>query len=461
MSERYSRLFALSENLYAVGSPVVIAAGTLLKDNQTGRIVAQLKFRSISSKTIKAVKVRLDLFDTAGSPIAESAVFDYLDLSASRDSEFGQKTPVPVPDNKARSYKAAVTEVVFADKSIWTATGGTWEPLSNPAPLTISDPELLKQYQLRFGSNSRYSPTEEKGLWYCTCGALNHSGETCHVCCNALFELQTVDMAALEAEKAARLERKAKQAAEEKAAAAIQKKKNKKTLRTVLAAACALIAFLILLNTVFIPSIRYNNAIELIKSGNIVKAYEMLVLLGDYKDCTTQADAIYEQYKLEKIKTATIGDSVFWGSYEQDNNTINGKEEIEWIVLDKADGKILVISKYILDCHPFNDILAEVTWEDCTLREWLNNDFFNTAFTPAEQKIIPIVQLSVHNNEKEYLLDGNVTQDRVFLLSVTEKDKYFPTKEGAQPTEYAIYNGAHYAVRNLDALQTAAVTERS
>ena len=73
----------------------MIAAGTLLKDNQTGKIVAQLKFRCISDKIIKAVKVKLDLFDTADSPIAEPVVYDYLDLSASRDAEFGQKTPVP------------------------------------------------------------------------------------------------------------------------------------------------------------------------------------------------------------------------------------------------------------------------------------------------------------------------------------------------------------------------------
>ena len=76
MSERYSRLFTLPENLYAVGSPVVIAAGTLLKDNQTGKIVAQLKLKSISPKAIKAVKVRLDLFDTAGKPIDEPVVYD-------------------------------------------------------------------------------------------------------------------------------------------------------------------------------------------------------------------------------------------------------------------------------------------------------------------------------------------------------------------------------------------------
>ena len=121
MSERYSDVFTLQQNLYTVSSPVIIAAGKLLKDNQTGRIIAQLKFRSISNKSIKAVKVKLDLFDTAGNSIDEPVVFDYLDLSASRDMEFGQKTPVFVPEIRARSYMAAITEVVFADRSIWSA----------------------------------------------------------------------------------------------------------------------------------------------------------------------------------------------------------------------------------------------------------------------------------------------------------------------------------------------------
>ena len=52
MSERYSRLFSLSENLYAEGAPVLIAAGALLKDNETGKVLAQLKLRSISDKKI-------------------------------------------------------------------------------------------------------------------------------------------------------------------------------------------------------------------------------------------------------------------------------------------------------------------------------------------------------------------------------------------------------------------------
>ena len=182
MSERYSNVFTLPQNLYAVGSPVVIAAGTLLKDNQTGRIVAQLKFRSISNNIIKAVKVKLDLFDTAGNHITEPVMYDYLDLSASRDAEFGQKTPIPVSDNKARSYKGAVTEVVFGDKSVWTANDEPWEALSEPTLLLIDDSELLKQYQMRLGYNCKYNVMEEKDLWHCACRTWNHKGEECNLC---------------------------------------------------------------------------------------------------------------------------------------------------------------------------------------------------------------------------------------------------------------------------------------
>ncbi|MBP3696995.1 MAG: hypothetical protein J6J45_05560, partial [Clostridia bacterium] len=67
-----------------------------------------------------------------------------------------------------------------------------------------------------------------------------------------------------------------------------------------------------------------------------------------------------------------VGDYITFGSYEQDNDLSNGKEPIEWLVLDKQDGKVLVISKYALDAKPYNDEYVDVTWETCTLRSWLN-----------------------------------------------------------------------------------------
>ena len=261
MSERYSRLFALPENLYAVGSPVIIAAGTLLKDTQTGKIIAQLKLKSISTNAIKAVKVKLDLFDTAGNALEESVVHDYLDLNVVRDVEFGQKNPVMIPNVKARSYKASVTEVVFVDRSVWTANGGNWEPLSNPSRLAFADYELQRQYEIKFGGGSIYEVKAEKDLWYCSCGALNRDGEVCHVCHNTLLALQTLDISALEKEKDARLAEEARVAAErarkvaeeqavKEAAAKEAKKKTAKVLKIAISTICALCAIMLLITKV-------------------------------------------------------------------------------------------------------------------------------------------------------------------------------------------------------------------
>lgn len=224
MSERYLRLFSLPENLYAAGSPVIIAAGALLKDSQTARVIGQLKIRCISEKLIQAAKVRLDLFDTAGNPVGEPVRYDYLDLLASENAEFGQKTPIHIPNSNARSFKAAVTEVVFADKTVWTA-GEPWEPLPVPSPLPIDDPELRRQYQLNFGRDSQYEVAEEKGLWCCTCGAWNPRGKDCHQCGNSISALQSVNLAQLNAEKDARLAQEADRAAAEKAQSSAAKKR--------------------------------------------------------------------------------------------------------------------------------------------------------------------------------------------------------------------------------------------
>jgi len=335
MSERYSRLFTLPENLYAVGSPVVIAAGTLLKDNQTSKIVAQLKLRSISNKVIKAVKVSLNLFDTAGNPIGNAVDYEYLDLDVSRDTEFGQKNPVFVAESKARSYEVAVTEIVFSDRSVWIANVEAWEPLSRPVPLKISDPELLKQYKIRFGYRSTYEPKEEKDLWYCTCGELNRIGEGCH-CGNSLFELQTVDMVALEREKNERLSEESQQAAAEKAAAEAAKKKTVKVLMVVVSAVCAVIAVTLLTTKVIIPNNQYNKAVSLMDAGKYEEAIAAFEAMDGYKDSAEQIvnceDAIVaaEQARVasEKAEEAARKEAEYSAAYTAAENLLANGERV-------------------------------------------------------------------------------------------------------------------------------------
>ena len=116
----------------------------------------------------------------------------------------------------------------------------------------------------------------------------------------------------------------------------------------------------------------------------------------------------------------TIGSIVAFGRYEQDGNEENGPEEIEWIVLDVQDGKVLLLSKYGLEVKPYNTDHynpdhTEVTWETCTLRTWLNSTFLITAFTVFERKAIPAVTVVADKNPEDGTKAGKNTKDKIFL----------------------------------------------
>ena len=126
--------------------------------------------------------------------------------------------------------------------------------------------------------------------------------------------------------------------------------------------------------------------------------------------------------------TLDVGDSIVFGNYEQDNNLNNGKEGIEWIVLEVEDNRILLISKYTLDAKPYHNTLRNITWADCDLRVWLNNDFINEAFNESEQSAIifgNIDNKKEEGNPQWKTKGGNDTKDKVFLLSYFEAEKYF------------------------------------
>ena len=231
MSERFSKLFTLPESLYCAGAPVMIAAGAIQKDNETGRVFGQLKLRNIQDKGIKAVKVSLSPFDTAGKPLGGPIEHQYLDLSAPRDGEFGTKSAIKLADAGTRAFTVSVAEVVFADGSVWAGADGAWESLTPPAPLeeVLEDAELVKQYRLKYGQDCKYQTKRERDLWLCACGAVNREGERlCHCCGKDPAILSGADLPALKEERDQRLAEESKRAAEAKAAAEVQAKRMKK-----------------------------------------------------------------------------------------------------------------------------------------------------------------------------------------------------------------------------------------
>ena len=116
---------------------------------------------------------------------------------------------------------------------------------------------------------------------------------------------------------------------------------------------------------------------------------------------------------------------VIFGSYEQDGDTSNGKEPIEWVVLDENENGILLMSKYVLDSVRYNKTNIPITWEACTLRSWLNNDFYDVAFSEEEKSRIQTTHVVNDDNAYTGIEGGNDTEDKVFCLSVDEILKYY------------------------------------
>ena len=145
------------------------------------------------------------------------------------------------------------------------------------------------------------------------------------------------------------------------------------------------------------------------------------------------------------IKDALPGDTIDFGAFEQDNNPSNGKEGIEWLVLDRTDDKICVISKKALACHNFQDEFENTTWADSQMRIWLNTEFLDAAFSQYHQEMILETNVTAEKVSNYDTDPGEDTVDRLYLLSESEVKKYFPEEAEriCQPTVYAKVQGAY------------------
>ena len=213
-----------------------------------------------------------------------------------------------------------------------------------------------------------------------------------------------------------------------------RKKKVKRTILSVILVLCVLIAFIISLIFIIIPNNKYKDAVKMMDNENYDDAITVFDELDGYKDSESLLEKCYlEKYgdeKLNEIKNIKVGDTYVFGTYEQDNNKSNGKEPIEWIVLDKKDMSLLLISKYALDSYFY--YVAEtsnvgIKWENSSIREWLNDDFFSRAFNADEQAKI---QKTINKDD---------LNDKIFLLSTNEAKKYFSVgnERICEPTNYA------------------------
>ena len=189
----------------------------------------------------------------------------------------------------------------------------------------------------------------------------------------------------------------------------------------------------------------YRTAEKLRESGKYAEAYAIYLTIREYKDVEKiiANDAGITAMVAARIAEYQPGNYVTFGTYPQTKFGTN-KTPIEWLVLESDGETALLISRYALDCQPYNNKWKDITWERCTLRSWLNNEFYNCAFSAEEKKSILVSNVSADKNPSYSTNPGNATKDSVFLLSIVEANKYFANDEARMcaVTDYAIEQGA-------------------
>lgn len=188
------------------------------------------------------------------------------------------------------------------------------------------------------------------------------------------------------------------------------------------------------------------------------------------------------------LAEAEIGDLVCMGQFIQDEYQAQ-LSPIRWRVLDKEDGKVLLLSDKLLDSFAYNtnpaqEVLTDVTWENCSLRTFLNDESENgflSMFTEEERALILTTHLENKSANEELMAqwgsfedqgdklyselatqnrpDDPDTDDRVFLLSYQEILKYFgePTEPYTGDSGYpfsAMKCNADWIAYKTDAVQT-------
>ena len=146
----------------------------------------------------------------------------------------------------------------------------------------------------------------------------------------------------------------------------------------------------------------------------------------------------------ERLAKAEVGGEVFFGRYPYEKSSRT--QEIQWQVLKKEAGRILVISKFCLDKIPYHTEMTAIDWENCGLRRWLDGPFYQLAFTPEEQAMIPAVTLSNEPNPKYDTGGCRDTRDHVFALSLREAEELFASDEArlGYTTLYAQSRGFYF-----------------
>ncbi len=316
MSTSLKVILKQTQPFYQQGAPLLLEAHAMYQEEATGQLIAQLKWRNLSHKTVQAVNVILHCADSFGATLEETS-YQYMDVSAPSQAVFGTQNAIRVINERTRECTVSITDVSFTDGTIWRAIRGkTCEPLPNSIPQKFSG-ALFSQFERDLKSQGieearHYTPQTQDDLWQCGCGNWQKKAdETCIKCSATMAQiLKLSEPNALEmrleaynkAEEEKRIAMEKERLEQEKRDKALKKeqaakaKKNKCIGVIVTTIVVALVAVYVFVLT---PMIDYNEANTLLEEGKFDEATYAFNEMGDYSD--SKIKAMEAQYRKGKF----------------------------------------------------------------------------------------------------------------------------------------------------------------
>lgn len=142
---------------------------------------------------------------------------------------------------------------------------------------------------------------------------------------------------------------------------------------------------------------------------------------------------------LKEVENLNCHDNLVFGTFRLCSggkpNKLDIRMPLSWEILEKQGNRLLLISEFCLDWNCYNGncpILgpsADTTWENSTIRQELNNEFFDNSFSENEKFIIVTTEIKTKPNPICGNNPGNDTQDKIFLLSIEEMLKYYSAND--------------------------------
>ncbi len=325
---KFEAIFESTEGKLQANVPVLIEKFTLIKKTADDSIFARCTFRSLTDKPIKALLLDVVATDAWGNAAEGVEGFQLLDLKTKREAEFGQTTPIPIPNKNVRSIDVVIKKILYEDRSMEDCDGSyTTVPMQTSLLTTLGMKEAVEKYAEMTTKAAKFVPVVGQEVWRCTCGAINTVGnDICYSCQSSLAAQQAAyqpeqiiaetkafleekrrkeeeirlarEKEQREAEERLRKVQEEKERQEREAKEAKKDKKKKIIKRTIISIVSLILVAVIGYGTIFhlVPLIRYNMAASKVEKLEFDSAYNTYIALKDYKDCPEKAtETLYKK----------------------------------------------------------------------------------------------------------------------------------------------------------------------